>query len=498
MKKQNRFKITSLFLCGVLMVSFAGCKDSTLKATGMYQEQPITMELAVKTNIEFPDDMPNFYFQNGYAVFYDHGDINAPDLPKDTNIWNAIDTQGNRVFEKCYNQLSHFNQDGFAVASVSNEEYKLVNTQGQEVGPYIESENDTYWITPKGLYDQHNITIQNAEHPIAAVSNVYNGLVVFVEQKDTNKQLLGVADENGNIIIPGTIPVFFRTVNYTLLFHEDLVIVNYDGQLAIVKITATKNQNITLQTQMTAIPADHIDWYKKAYRFENGQVVLQYTLKQDSKYFIMNKTGEILQENATPPQPTAPLSPKENLISAGEDMYFYPKGDLYGLMDAKGNEMTDAIYSSVGNFWGEHAWVVPKETPDTAVVINKKGEVIGTFPNQTSARVIGEKTVVIQTGTSGNYRQWLYSITGELLNQESFSSIGYFYNGLALIDQNKKIGLIDETGKIVVTPSLTYDTVVDHYGEDFEKSREYVPKFMDEDACIVPINGYVAVVTIQR
>ncbi len=196
-----------------------------------------------------------------------------------------------------------------------------------------------------------------------------------------------------------------------------------------------QGEKVSFAIKKTTIPAQQIDWYKKSYFFENGQCYLQYNQQKDGAVVVIDKNGEIVQDGLS----SDSLPSSVPLLERGE--------------------------------WELSSWI---------------------------GRVIGEKTVVVQTGTPENYQQWLYSIDGQLLCDEPFTYISYFYNGLALIEQNEKLGVIDEDGNILLSPSLKYDAMIEVYGEDDSKSRQYQPQFMNEDTFVVAIDGYVAVIAVQR
>ncbi len=206
--------------------------------------------------------------------------------------------------------------------------------------------------------------------------------------------------------------------------------------------TPSNTKTVTLLTKTTNISAQSVDWGKASYRFTNGEAVLQYN--GGGELFAINKLGEIVESTNTQ------YNEESNPLDLGSQVVF-------------------------SNVQEENGMVIPE-----------------------SGRVIGENVALVQTGTPGNYQQWLYDLKGNKLCETSFSSIGYFYKGLALVEQNGKLGIIDEAGNIVVSPDFVYDAMTEVYGENNEKSRKYIPTFMNEDAFIVPINGYVAIVTVQR
>lgn len=104
----------------------------------------------------------------------------------------------------------------------------------------------------------------------------------------------------------------------------------------------------------------------------------------------------------------------------------------------------------------------------------------------------GEEAVVVQTGEPGEYTQYLCNLQGEKIS-EGYDSIGYFYNGIALVTKDGKVGLIDDTGRVVLKPCIAYDSVTYPPTE-----RGYSPVFMHEDAFVLPIDGEFAIFTISR
>lgn len=149
-------------------------------------------------------------------------------------------------------------------------------------------------------------------------------------------------------------------------------------------------------------------------------------------------------------------------------------------------------------FFDENGRAQVKLADGSWAYIDTDGKVIGPSeePPGRSAldgREEEEGVEVRYFGEPGAYYEQLFDDAGNLLNETKFSQIGYFYHGLALIIQDKKIGLIDREGNIVIPPTIAYDkTVVE--GSNWE----YDPNFMDEDLVIAPIGGKLAVLEIIR
>ncbi len=259
-------------------------------------------------------------------------------------------------------------------------------------------------------------------------------------------------------------------------------------------------KTITITPIYTDIEFEYLYSYKNIVKFENGTITLNITDGEKSRYILLDKTGKIVDDNyiRTYDPNSQDTPPMENLISVGEGMYFYKEGktasggDLLGLMDSEGHKLTPPVYKNPGAFCNGHISVVLAEG-ESNLVIDKSGKTVAEFPGDVSVGVIGNGVAAVQSGEAGNYIQQLYSVYGELLNDAEFDNIGYFYNGLAIIEKDRKIGFIDEKGNIVLEPTIAFDKVV--YPPT---AREYSPDFINEDAFILPINGKVTVITIER
>lgn len=73
-----------------------------------------------------------------------------------------------------------------------------------------------------------------------------------------------------------------------------------------------------------------------------------------------------------------------------------------------------------------------------------------------------------------------------------YDTIGYFYNGLALVTKDRKVGIIDEKGNELLAPVISYDKIRYH------KDKRFYVHIMDQDAFILPIGGELAVINIKR
>jgi len=301
-----------------------------------------------------------------------------------------------------------------------------------------------------------------------------------------------------------------------------------------------KNQTITMTITVSEIDWSSIWSYKAYFKFSNGYVLLQSSL-QDERFMFMNKKGELLAENGYRfaydfeadgralvqldneqwvyidttgkilglgsdwdkyiPESKRPV---ENCRHGGEDIYFYYDGDivldgyeLQGLMDNAGNRLTEPIFKIGGNFAEGFCFVILAEGEHKNVLINKKGDIIAVLPDgDLWANVEPEGVAICRFDEPNVHYYQLYDITGKQLNEAKFDFIGYFYKGLALIVQDRRVGVIDKEGHVVIPPLFPYDE--SGYEIGMGRVSEFFPVSMNEDAIVIPYSGMVAILNIDR
>lgn len=185
--------------------------------------------------------------------------------------------------------------------------------------------------------------------------------------------------------------------------------------------------------KFTGIPVESVYSYEANYDFIDGYIIFDVATNDGSKYFKVDKNGKILDVNSN-----------YQMISAGRSSNKY------------------------------------------------MSEILEAAKSISSGRLIGNNVMIEQFGEPGSYVQYLYSVDGERLSY-GYDSIGYFFNGLALTKIDNKVGLIDENGNEILSPSIQFDTII--YPP---KNRGYNLNFMFEDAFVIPIDGEFAIINIQR
>lgn len=200
-----------------------------------------------------------------------------------------------------------------------------------------------------------------------------------------------------------------------------------------IKCTYNGKEITITPPKFTGIPVQSVYSYKKNYQFIDGYVIFDVATDDGLTYFKVDKNGK-----------TIAINNDYKKITEGRD------SDKY------------------------------------------MGEILEAAKSISSGRLIGNNVVIEQFGEPGSYVQYLYSVDGERLS-EGYDSISYFFNGLALTVKDKKVGLIDENGNEILTPSISFDTII--YPP---KNKGYSLNFMFEDAFVIPIDGEFAVINIQR
>ncbi len=227
-----------LLLVGALLLCFTGCqKDSSLSATGEYNGQTITMSYKV-TDVVYPQDMRSMPVVNGYAPIYDASWYEAEENPYSGDTWNVLDRQGNLLFENPYLYVTHFNAEGKAAAKKHDGTFVLVTANGQET-PITEQEYIDFETTHDHLDAEYPTT-----YPEQTGSAIYQGLVLYVKPvgEETGREcLVGLADTEGNVIIPAFIPINFSYYTEHLYMNEDVSLVQDFSTDNIGIITITRS-----------------------------------------------------------------------------------------------------------------------------------------------------------------------------------------------------------------------------------------------------------------
>lgn len=225
---------------GVLLLCCASCdgKSGLLSATGEYNGKTITMSYKV-TDVNYPEDMRSIEMQQGYAVFYDYTfwDSLSDTNPYPGDTWNILDRDGNRLLTEPYKHLSSFNKAGITVAQKMDGSYVQLNTKLEETA-ITEQEHLDFCLDSKN--NMCSKTYPKGEFNYSCINN---DLAIYVELKEKDSYAgtayAGLADKDGNVIIPAFIPVSFYKMTERLHLSEDVAFVedSSTGNIGIITIT---------------------------------------------------------------------------------------------------------------------------------------------------------------------------------------------------------------------------------------------------------------------
>ncbi|MBE6651599.1 MAG: hypothetical protein E7613_09865 [Ruminococcaceae bacterium] len=161
---------------------------------------------------------------------------------------------------------------------------------------------------------------------------------------------------------------------------------------------------------------------------------------------------------------------------------------------------TNSVYSYKDDYAfenGINVFGVSIESGYKYVAVNKEGKIVDTDHSEShisdvSAIITREDLAMHMTGVPGNYKQQLLGGPGSA-ESEKFDGIGYFYNGIAPVIRDGKIGFVGANCKTLLEPCIEIDDL--RYPPDY---KGYRCDFLTEDAIVLPIDGEFAIINLTR
>ncbi len=159
-----------------------------------------------------------------------------------------------------------------------------------------------------------------------------------------------------------------------------------------------------------------------------------------------------------------------------------PASDRYSYVTQEGEPAFPGEFIEAGAFSGGRALV--RTTDGKYLAIDTAGQTLyaleqGITPYYMT--IFGEDTVVLFDGTN----QALYSLSqGKYLTEFLYKSISEFHDGVAMVQQLNRWGLMDTTGKQLMAPTYYYLT---YMGEGL-----YAARSADGSVAAIDVNGNVA------
>lgn len=159
-----------------------------------------------------------------------------------------------------------------------------------------------------------------------------------------------------------------------------------------------------------------------------------------------------------------------------------PASDRYSYVTQEGEPAFPGEFIEAGAFFGGRALV--RTTDGKYLAIDTAGQTLyaleqGITPYYMT--IFGEDTVVLFDGTN----QALYSLSqGKYLTEFLYKSISEFHDGVAMVQQLNRWGLMDTTGKQLMAPTYYY---LSYMGEGL-----YAARSADGSVAAMDVNGNVA------
>lgn len=243
-----------------------------LPIQGTSGDKKITLSIETVTDSLWSKKNAAIFYHNGYARFVDSGTVDDRFDQGDGILYNFLDTKGNRLFEKGYPLITQFDKNGVAVARKADGAYVFVNTKGEETGaataedyakwfadgkdaaPNVQLPTSSRIKMPTEYFPYYKYRLDTESQFFlcgASASNAYNGLIAFTifhygydgdeemivhSNPNLDYTALMLFDTQGNPVI---LSYFETSVNpgQQLYISEDRIVVEYEGLVAIVKLT---------------------------------------------------------------------------------------------------------------------------------------------------------------------------------------------------------------------------------------------------------------------
>ena len=190
--------------------------------------------------------------------------------------------------------------------------------------------------------------------------------------------------------------------------------------------------------------------YHFMYPFENG---LSLVLTSENEWVYVDTNGDIVSASSGPiPSNTTTFRyNSDDLPDADKSS----DETLFGVADKDGNYLTEPIFSWISALDMDLNYATLNDEDLTSVMITQTGEVAVTLHKDCKDAILRDENIVCMHGEGYDGECYLWDLEGNLLTPTPFSTIGNFYNGIATITRDGKLGLINTEGEIVVEPYLT-------------------------------------------
>jgi hypothetical protein len=388
-----------------------------------------------------------------------------------SGLYGYVNTQGEFVIKPQFDQAMPFT-DGIARVKVRSH-WRLISTKGKFVNKSLYEDisdfrNGVAIIRKKEELSSTNailsglVTIKGAEviepnyhyfTPASDLSIYIVGLKEKVPGKEEARVRFGVLDANGKTVIP---------VNFQAIREYNF------------KLFAVKNTNATWQVYTSEGLPVFAGTYTDIQEFDEQLA----TVKQNGKWGILHRNGDmvvkplykqIIKKGANSydlvsfTQWKAVSRKKENLFTSEYDnlqplnneIYSYQYTGKYGLLNEKGNKISEPLYDEITLFVKDLAVV---KSGAAYGLISKRGELLVQAKYQ--AIVIDSSSNVVKAKEAGKWG--IMNRSGKAITPFIYEEIRLQPYGLFAVKQGSQWYLLDATGR--VAGSSSYDDIYDFKG----------------------------------
>lgn len=134
-----------------------------------------------------------------------------------------------------------------------------------------------------------------------------------------------------------------------------------------------------------------------------------------------------------------------------DDVAWVKLGGLWGLIDFQGNWMISPAQSGAGSFNDGIA-----KSTNLAYFIDKKGNKLVEFTDDRQEASEGLVSFVIVDPKTKKEKWGFKNTSGKVIIQPQFDTVGKFVEGLAVVEKNGKLGMINKQNKLVVPYKYFY------------------------------------------
>ncbi|MEM7101904.1 MAG: WG repeat-containing protein [Bacteroidota bacterium] len=321
-----------------------------------------TLRLHTRSGFFIFDDQLKLIKQLDYDEI---GDMkNGYSTVKSQKNYGIIDLEGELVVPTQYSQIMDFSEGRTAAVIEGAQTAILIGEGGKKIGdiatykyygPFKEGLAKVVTNVGPGYINKDGeiaFTVDNCSN----ISDFAEGLAFY---QDHSTQLYGFINQKGKKVIEAE-------YQELTVFKDGIAIVKKDGKFGAIN---TKNKAV--------VPLEYDDYSL----FFNDHAFF----KKNDKWGLLDKTGKVLLDFQF-----------EDVSTVSKGSVEFPvamkKGSNWGFVDQKGDWVTEAIYTEVGNFHEGYTWV--KSTNGKVGVINAKGESV--VPNiYSGGQMLNEKYSIV-------------------------------------------------------------------------------------------------------